>query len=82
MMSYYPRSAIATVLSVSISLEAVAISTEYLRWSPPQDRSLCANPEAVLPHTEFPEHAPLLVPNIAMIAVTASTGSTQVPMYV
>jgi hypothetical protein len=83
-MNYNPncRRTIATALSVSISFEAAGISAENLCWPLPQARSLCVNSEAALPHTEFPDKAPLLMSGSATIAIVASTGSTQVPMYV
>jgi hypothetical protein len=80
MKSHYPRSAIATALSVSIGLEGVAISAENPCWPQSQVESLCVRPATVLLHTEFPE-APLLLSGGSAIAVIASTRSTQVSTY-
>ena len=80
MINYHPQSMIVTALSVSIALEGVAISVENPCWPQLQVKSLCVRSVAALPHTEFPEQAPI-VPSLSTPAVTVSTGSTQGPIY-
>ena len=69
---------VALSLSALIAVDTIGWSVgDYLCWSLPRTVSACALPEAVMPHTEFPDMPSNQV--MRNVSVIASTGTMYQP---
>jgi hypothetical protein len=79
-LDFYQRS-VAVSLSALITVDMIGWGRgDYLCWPVLHAPSVCAIPEAVMPHTEFPDMP--LNQVLKTVSVIASTGTMYQPFYV
>jgi hypothetical protein len=79
-LDFYQRS-VAISLSALITVDMIGWGRgDYLCWPFLHAASACAIPEAVMPHTEFPDMPSNQV--LKTVSVIASTGTIYQPFYI
>jgi hypothetical protein len=79
-LDFYQRS-VAVSLSALITVDMIGWGTgNYMCWPFLHAASACAIPEAVMPHTEFPDMPSNQV--LKTVSVITSTGTIYQPFYI